>query len=77
MTDMTAAVPVAGRSLWADAWGRLKRNRAAVVSAVYLVLMALACIVGPWLAPHPYDAVYQQYVKVPPSFESYPRPEQI
>ncbi|MGE0212766.1 MAG: ABC transporter permease [Parvibaculaceae bacterium] len=77
MTDATVGLPVAGRSLWADAWGRLKRNRAAVVSSVYLVLMALACIVGPWLAAHPYDAVYQQYVKVPPSFEAYPRPEQI
>jgi len=77
MTDVAVAAPVAGRSLWADARGRLKRNRAAVVSVVYLVLMTLACIVGPWLAPHPYDAVYQDYVKVPPSLTPYPRAGQV
>lgn len=77
MTDAAIAAPAVGRSLWADAWARLKRNRAAVVSAVYLALMTFACIVGPWLVPHPYDAVYQDYVKVPPSFQVYPREAQI
>ena len=32
---------VAGRSLWQDAWIRLRRNRAAVASMVVLVLLAL------------------------------------
>ena len=39
----------AGRSLWQDAWRRLKANRLAVGSAVFLLLMALACIVGPFV----------------------------
>jgi len=77
MTDAVQGVPAAGRSLWADAWSRLKQNRAAVVSAVYLVCMTVACVVGPWLAPHPYDAVYQDYVRVPPSLSPYPKPEQL
>lgn len=77
MTDVVERASPAGRSLWADAWARLRRNKAAVVGAIYLALMTVACIVGPWLSPHPYDAVYQDYVRVPPSLASYPRPEQV
>jgi oligopeptide transport system permease protein len=65
------------RSLWQDAWTRLKRNKAAVVSAVVLIAMALTGIFGPMLSPHPYDRIYPQYVRVPASFEAYPREEAI
>ncbi len=40
-----AAEPVAGRSLWQDAWIRLRRNRAAVASMVVLVVLGLVGIV--------------------------------
>ena len=73
----TGAEPQRGRSLWDDAWARLKANRAAVASATLLALMVLACMVGPWLSPHPFDAVYRSYVKVPASVTPYPRAEQI
>ncbi|MDJ0936142.1 MAG: ABC transporter permease subunit [Kiloniellales bacterium] len=73
----TGAEPQRGRSLWDDAWARLKANRAAVASATLLALMVLACVVGPWLSPHPFDAVYRSYVKVPASVTPYPRAEQI
>jgi oligopeptide transport system permease protein len=69
--------PEPGRSLWWDAWTRLERNRAAVASAIGLVLVALACIVGPLFSPHSYDTVYRSYVKVPPSLEAYPRKADI
>lgn len=36
-------------SLWIDAWHRLGRNRAAMVSFWFLVAMILLCFVGPWL----------------------------
>ena len=36
-------------SLWADAWKRLRRNRAAVVSAALLVVIALTAGLSPWL----------------------------
>lgn len=39
---------VHGRSLWQDALRRLANNRAAVVSAIFLLLMALACFVLPF-----------------------------
>ncbi len=81
MSDVTADLvppPLAkGRSLWTDAWRRLRANRAAVVSAVYLVVMAVACLVGPLLTGHAYTAIYSDYVRVPPSLTPYPQPDQI
>ena len=68
---------VKGRSLWGAAWLRLRANRAAVASVVILTLVALACIVGPWLSPHGYDQVYRDYVKVPASLAPYPKAEAV
>ena len=75
--DQVAAELAAGRSLWQDAWRRLLRNRAAVASALVLLLMALASIFGPIVSPHPYDRVYPQYVRGPASLEPYPREDRI
>jgi oligopeptide transport system permease protein len=72
-----AAEPVAGRSLWQDAWIRLRRNRAAVASMVVLVVLGLVGIFGPAFWPHPYDRVYPQFVRVPASLEVYPRADTI
>jgi hypothetical protein len=69
--------PIVGRSLWKDAWLRLRRNKAAVASACVLILVALAGIFGPMISPHPYDRVYPQYVRAPASLEAYPREEAI
>lgn len=73
------APPVSGpqRSLWSDAWIRLRRNRAAVASGILLIVLGIASIVGPTLTPHAYDTVYPQYVRVPASLEPYPRAERI
>ncbi|WP_349370224.1 ABC transporter permease subunit [Salinarimonas sp.] len=65
------------RSLWGDAWIRLRKNRAAVASAIVLLFFAFVAIFGPALAPNPYDEVYPQYVRVPASLEPYPRAENI
>ena len=77
MTD--AAIPPAqsGRSLWSDAWNRLKANRAAMISAYYLIFMTVLCIVGPWFTPHAFTTIYQDYNRVPPSLEPYPKAEAI
>ena len=66
-----------GRSLWDDAWDRLKANKAAVTSAFVLAFMGFACLIGPLLSPHEFDAVYSNYVKVPASLEAYPREAEI
>lgn len=68
---------VAGRSLWQDAWIRLRRNRAAVASAVVLIVLTLVGIFGPMVSPHPYEKIYPQFVRVSPSFEAYPRADTI
>jgi oligopeptide transport system permease protein len=81
MTDLTATATIeeatVGRSLWGDAWARLKANRAAMVSIYFIVLMTVACIVGPWFVPHQYTTIYSDYVRTPPSLEPYPRAETI
>jgi oligopeptide transport system permease protein len=40
------------RSLWGDAWRRLSRNRAALVSIVIIVFFAIVAIFAPVIAPH-------------------------
>lgn len=87
MTDISTNMPshgapegntaVAGRSLWQDAWIRLRRNRAAVASAVVLIFLSLVGIFGPMLSPHPYEKIYPQFVRVAPSLEAYPRADTI
>ena len=81
MTDLTATTMLegatVGRSLWSDAWARLKANSAAMVSLIYLVLVTVVCIVGPLFVPHQYTAIYGDYVRTPPSLSSYPQAEMI
>ena len=40
------------RGAWSDAWERFRRNRLAMVSAVLLVGLLLACFIGPFLSPY-------------------------
>jgi oligopeptide transport system permease protein len=42
------------------------------ISASALVLIALACVAGPMISPHPYDRVYRDYVFVDPSLAPHP-----
>lgn len=58
-----------GSSLWRDAWRRLKKNRAAVASAVVLVLLLLVCIIQPEITAHPYDKAALVKGAQPPSAE--------
>ncbi|MEM8856669.1 MAG: ABC transporter permease, partial [Pseudomonadota bacterium] len=80
MTEAVCSAPAAapkGRSLWASAWLRLRRNKAAMVSLCVVVLYILAGIFGPMVWPHNYATVYPAYVKVPASLEAYPREDTI
>lgn len=81
MTDITpdATLPDGGtsRSLWATAWLRLRRNTAAMVSIWVLIFMIIAGIFGPMMSPHHYSTVYREFVKVPASFEPYPRTDEV
>ncbi|MBF9030268.1 ABC transporter permease subunit [Rhodobacterales bacterium HKCCE3408] len=55
--DLAEGQAVRGRSLWADARARFFRNRAALVSLVILVLVAIFAIVGPFISPWRYDEI--------------------
>src|SRR5205085_84027 len=55
-----------GRSLWSDAWRRLKRNRAAMAGLVILALIALLAILAPLLSPYEFDAVDFDAISAPP-----------
>ena len=65
-----AAEAIPGRSLWADAWLTLRRNRAAVASGLIIIAMAVLVIVGPWLSPYSYDFTDWSMVSAAPDFQS-------
>lgn len=66
---LEAAAEVEGRSLWQDAWRRLRANRAAFVSMIILAVIALACLVLPYALPWSYDAIDWDHVEaMPPNF---------
>jgi oligopeptide transport system permease protein len=44
----------AGRSLWQDAFARLRHKRMAVASGIVLGVIILAAIVVPWISPYNY-----------------------
>ena len=46
LADEAASAP---RSLWSDAWRRLRRNRAAVGAGVFLLVMCALAAAAPWL----------------------------
>ncbi|ATG73361.1 peptide ABC transporter permease [Zobellella denitrificans] len=61
---------VEGRSLWADARRRFLHNRAALVSLIILVLMALLVVLGPRFAPYAFDETDWSAMMAAPSLES-------
>jgi len=52
--DLAASPP---RSLWSDAWRRLRRNRAAVLSALFLLWVSGTAALAPWLPGMPDPSV--------------------
>ena len=50
-----AAAPRAGAGPWREAFGRLMRNRLAIVGLVLVSLFLFFGIFGPYLAPYPYQ----------------------
>ncbi|MCG6437803.1 oligopeptide ABC transporter permease OppC [Vibrio parahaemolyticus] len=60
---------IEGRSLWQDARIRFMRNKAAMVSLFILVLMTLAVIVLPTIAPYAFDDTDWYAMHVAPNSE--------
>jgi oligopeptide transport system permease protein len=57
-----------GRSLWSDARLRFMRNKAALVSLALLLLICLACVLGPGLLPHAFDSADWDAMSAAPSW---------
>lgn len=49
-----------------DAWRRLTKNKAAIVSLVILVIVTVLALMAPLLAPHDYAAQNAQFANLPP-----------
>ena len=60
--DPAAAGARPPRSLWSDAWARLRRNRVAVAAGVFLVAMSALATLAPWLPGLP-DPALQDLAK--------------
>jgi oligopeptide transport system permease protein len=70
MSAVATDLGVRGRSLWADAWARLKSNRAAVAGAWIIAAMAVLVIVGPWFSRYAYDFTDWSNLSTSPSLAS-------
>jgi oligopeptide transport system permease protein len=58
-----------GRSLWQDAWRRLRHNRMALISFWILVAVVLFCFGGPLLSPYDHIANRLDNTLAPPSLQ--------
>jgi oligopeptide transport system permease protein len=65
ITDISQAQE--GRSLWQDAWVRLRKNHLAVLGLAVLLFMIVIALLTPWIAPYAYDAQNLDLGATPPS----------
>lgn len=52
-----------------DSWKRLKKSKAALISAGVILVLILVALLAPWLAPYPFDEQYLDKVLASFSFE--------
>ena len=53
MSATVAAKP--HKSLWNDAWRRLKKNRASIVSFYFILFVCAVAILAPWISPYSFE----------------------
>ncbi len=66
---MVCSIRASGMS---EIWARFRRDAAGMASLIALGLVALLCFGSLLVAPHPYDAVYPDYVMIPASLAAHP-----
>ena len=67
---VAAGEAVKGRSLWSDAWNKLRRNRAAVAAACIIAVMTLLVLIGPLFSGYAHDFTDWANVSSGPSLET-------
>lgn len=65
---LDASAEIQGRSLWYDAWRRLRRNKAALTAGTILIVMTLMVLLGPLLSPYSFDYTDWDHVSEAPNF---------
>ena len=75
--NAAAAELIAAPSLtyWQDARQRLSRNALAMSGLVFIILLTLAAVFGPFVYKHNYSDQNLQYANVPPVFQTYSVPQ--
>jgi oligopeptide transport system permease protein len=68
--QLDADIAPKGRSLWHDAWRKLRRNRAAVVAACIISCMIVLVLIGPLFGGYAYDFTDWANVSAAPSIET-------
>ncbi len=53
-------------SFWQDAWLRIRKNKAAIVSMIILFLIVLMSFIGPMMSPHESDHQTITHANLPP-----------
>ena len=48
--------PRASAGLWSDAWGRLRKNKLAILGLILVVALLVLAIIGPFITPYPFSA---------------------
>jgi oligopeptide transport system permease protein len=66
VTPVTTAPP-AGKSLWSDAWRRLKKNKGAVISLWFIIGVCLMAILAPWISPYSFETQVIDNALMPPN----------
>ncbi|HZY67329.1 MAG TPA: ABC transporter permease [Devosia sp.] len=71
--DAGAAEQIGGPSLtyWQDVRQRLWRNRPAMLSIAFIIVLVLAAIFGPMVSPHTYYDQDLKLANIPPLFQTY------
>jgi oligopeptide transport system permease protein len=62
-------IAVQSRSFWQDSWHRFKKNKMAVASLIFMIVIILLAILVPLLSPYSYDMQNRANRNAPPSIE--------
>ena len=69
--DSSQAEKIAKPSLsfWQDAWLRIRKNKAAIVSMFILILIILMAFIGPYIGPHDAETQTITHANLPPKIQ--------
>jgi peptide/nickel transport system permease protein len=64
-----SSVKKKSKSIWAQSFHRLMKNKVAVASIIFLISMIVFSFIGPLFSPYVSDSVNTSMIKQPPSFK--------